>query len=610
VHKPKNVVHVANHIGAMRILGDLASDGTYRAYATVREQDLKSGTSMCDVYLIDSQDKLVALCTDICFKKLEREFFAMLTGSARAVLPKPRSRQIVQTPAASSSLSSDADDSSVFSDASSVASEEIDLAAELFAAVAARSGISVDELRKSAGTTFQDLGVDSQMSISILADFQQATAVELPAAFFSNFPTPADAQMELGSQSMESEEVPVKKPVTRTPTPAATPSRRKSRRPSPTRAGPSEVLLRLVSEALGLEASDLSPSVTFESVGVDSMLSIKIISTFQDETQTELPAAFFSEYPTVAAAREELDGPVDVPAQIERRKTPSPAKKARAPVTMPRQASNESVGQKRLDSAVSRAVLIQGKSRSRAAPLFMTTDGSGTVESYIHLSALPEGRRIYALESPFLETPDVFDLSIEEMASIFIRSIRKIQPEGPYLIGGWSAGSIYAYEVAHHLMRDGQEIAALIILDMRAPSLIPTAIVTTDFVEKLGTFEGINRARDLPEDLSVKEKAHLMATCRALSRYDAPAFPAGRQPRQVVVVWARLGLDNRPDAPKANMLRPGLELGKPLGEMNLEDFQHYFNSWFYGRRDLFGSNGWEEFVGDHVVVHDVDGGEY
>jgi hypothetical protein len=240
----------------------------------------------------------------------------------------------------------------------------------------------------------------------------------------------------------------------------------------------------------------------------------------------------------------------------------------------------------------------------------MTTDGSGTVESYIHLSALPEGRRIYALESPFLETPDVFDLSIEEMASIFIRSIRKIQPEGPYLIGGWSAGSIYAYEVAHHLMRDGQEIAALIILDMRAPSLIPTAIVTTDFVEKLGTFEGINRARDLPEDLSVKEKAHLMATCRALSRYDAPAFPAGRQPRQVVVVWARLGLDNRPDAPKANMLRPGLELGKPLGEMNLEDFQHYFNSWFYGRRDLFGSNGWEEFVGDHVVVHDVDGGEY
>jgi hypothetical protein len=101
-----------------------------------------------------------------------------------------------------------------------------------------------------------------------------------------------------------------------------------------------------------------------------------------------------------------------------------------------------------------------------------------------------------------------------------------------------------------------------------------------------------------------------MATCRALSRYEAPAFPADRQPRQVSVVWARLGLDNRPDAPKANMLRPGLELGKPLSEMDIEDFKHYFNSWFYGRRDQFGSNGWERFVGEHVEVHDVDGGEY
>ncbi|KAF2680034.1 putative polyketide synthase [Lentithecium fluviatile CBS 122367] len=619
VRKPKNEVHIANQIGALRILGDLTSNGPYRAYATIREQDAKSGTSMCDVYLTDSREKLVALCTDICFKKLERDFFAMLTGSARAVLPKPRQkptipRPVQQAQAASSSSSSEADASSVFSDVSSVASEALDLAAELFEAVAGRSGISVAELKKSMGTTFQDLGVDSQMSISILADFQKATAVELPAAFFTNFPTPADAQEELGSQTMEDDDVPVKKQPNRAPSPAAAPVaapvKRKSRRPSPTRARPSSVLFRLVSEALGLDASDLTPSTTFESVGMDSMLSIKIISTFQAETQVELPAAFFTEYPTVAAAREELDGPLDAPTQVERRKSPSPVKKAHAPVTAPVKASSESARQQRIDSAVSRAVLIQGKSRSRAAPLFMTTDGSGTVESYIHLSALPEGRRIYALESPFLETPDVFDLSIEEMASIFIRSIRRIQPQGPYLIGGWSAGSIYAYEVAHRLMREGEDILALIILDMRAPSLIPTAIVTTDFVDKLGTFEGINRARDLPEDLSVKEKAHLMATCRALSRYDAPAFPAGRQPRQASVVWARLGLDNRPDAPKANMLRPGLELGKPLAEMNLEEFQHYFNSWFYGRRDQFGTNGWEEFVGEHVEVYDVDGDHF
>ena len=88
------------------------------------------------------------------------------------------------------------------------------------------------------------------------------------------------------------------------------------------------------------------------------------------------------------------------------------------------------------------------------------------------------------------------------MTSIFVRTIRRIQPHRPYLIGGWSAGSIYAYEVAHCLAREGEPILGLVIIDMRAPSLIPTAIVTPDIVDKLGTFEGINRARDLPSLVS------------------------------------------------------------------------------------------------------------
>jgi hypothetical protein len=99
-----------------------------------------------------------------------------------------------------------------------------------------------------------------------------------------------------------------------------------------------------------------------------------------------------------------------------------------------------------------------------------------------------------------------------------------------------------------------------------------------------------------------------MATCRALSRYDAPKFPKDRQPRQVSVVWAKLGLDNRPDAPVAAMCRPGVEIGKKLNEMVLPEFEVYFNSWFYGRRQTFGTNGWEDLLGDHISVHVVDGG--
>ena len=46
--KSKSEVHIANHIGSIRVLGDVSSTGPYRVYATVREQDGKAGTSMCD----------------------------------------------------------------------------------------------------------------------------------------------------------------------------------------------------------------------------------------------------------------------------------------------------------------------------------------------------------------------------------------------------------------------------------------------------------------------------------------------------------------------------------------------------------------------------------
>lgn len=605
VRKPKNDIYIANHIGSFRVLGDLSSNGPWRAYATVREQDAKAEASLCDVYVTDEQHKLVALCTDICFKKLDRDLFSLLLGSSRARIQKPRAmtsprlmQQPIRTPESSgtSTTASSAPSSSSLSSQS----EADDLAVDLLSVVAARSGISMVDLKTATNTTFTDFGVDSQMSIQILADFQKATAVELPAAFFTNFPTPAAVEKELGMQPLKDIKDPKPK-AKRTP---VTPPEHRNRKQSPAPQRPSKQLFLIVAEALGLEASAFTPSTSFESIGMDSMLSIKALSEFQEKTQIELPAAFFTEHQTVAAAQKELDGLLEEPTR-----SLSPVKKSLAAVIPAAKITSLEPRQHKIETAVSRSVLIQGQSWSRAAPLFMTTDGSGTVESYIHLSALPEGRRIYALESPFLDDPTTFDLSIEEMASIFVRTIRRIQPHGPYLIGGWSAGSIYAYEVAHRLTREGEAILTLVVIDMRAPSLIPTAIVTPDFVDKLGTFEGINRARDLAEDLTVKEKAHLMATCRALSRYDAPAFAPDRRPYQSVVVWARLGLDQREDAPVAAMLRPGLDIGKSLDQMELPDFERYFNSWFYGRREQFGTNGWETLLGDNISVYDVDGGE-
>lgn len=149
--------------------------------------------------------KLIALCTDISFKTLNRDFFSLLLGSVPARSQKSRttaSPKRVQQPIrdAASSDTSTASSSMTSSPSSSSISEVNDLAAELLSVVAAPSGINmqVTDLKKASDTTFTDFGVDSQMSIQIIAGFEKVTAVELSAAFFTNFPTPAAVEKELG----------------------------------------------------------------------------------------------------------------------------------------------------------------------------------------------------------------------------------------------------------------------------------------------------------------------------------------------------------------------------------------------------------------------------
>jgi thioesterase domain-containing protein len=56
--------------------------------------------------------------------------------------------------------------------------------------------------------------------------------------------------------------------------------------------------------------------------------------------------------------------------------------------------------------------------------------------------------------------------SIEGRASSYIEALRKIQPEGPYWLGGWSFGGYVAYEMARQLTLQQQEIKILLLLDI------------------------------------------------------------------------------------------------------------------------------------------------
>src|SRR5215469_15260085 len=55
--------------------------------------------------------------------------------------------------------------------------------------------------------------------------------------------------------------------------------------------------------------------------------------------------------------------------------------------------------------------------------------------------------------------------TIEAMAAAYIQAIRAVQPEGPYLLGGFCAGGLLAYEIAQQLRADGQEVDLLVLID-------------------------------------------------------------------------------------------------------------------------------------------------
>jgi thioesterase domain-containing protein len=49
-----------------------------------------------------------------------------------------------------------------------------------------------------------------------------------------------------------------------------------------------------------------------------------------------------------------------------------------------------------------------------------------------------------------------------------VSAIREIQPGGPYLLGGWSAGGLVAVEMARQLLAAGESIRMLALLDTTA----------------------------------------------------------------------------------------------------------------------------------------------
>lgn len=114
--------------------------------------------------------------------------------------------------------------------------------------------------------------------------------------------------------------------------------------------------------------------------------------------------------------------------------------------------------------------LVRIRPEKEERPFFCVHPVGGAVFCYADLvRALGPGRLFYGLQSSGMHKGETIFTRIEDMAAYYIESLRSVQKEGPYHIGGWSMGGMAAFEMARRLREAGQETAALIMIDSYAP---------------------------------------------------------------------------------------------------------------------------------------------
>ena len=106
------------------------------------------------------------------------------------------------------------------------------------------------------------------------------------------------------------------------------------------------------------------------------------------------------------------------------------------------------------------------KAGTRDPAFFMFPGVSGSVFQLGPVaSALRIPMAIYAIKPRGYDDGQPPCATIPEMAAYSITAIRAVQPQGPYLLAGYSAGGLLALDTARQLSAGGQEVALVVLFD-------------------------------------------------------------------------------------------------------------------------------------------------
>ncbi|HUO17202.1 MAG TPA: thioesterase domain-containing protein, partial [Verrucomicrobiae bacterium] len=109
-------------------------------------------------------------------------------------------------------------------------------------------------------------------------------------------------------------------------------------------------------------------------------------------------------------------------------------------------------------------------------PFFCVHGINGAVVRFRDLAKyLGPDQPFYGLQAHGLGDQNPCHTRTEEMAAHYIQDVRKVQPRGPYFLGGYSFGGAIAFEMALQLAAEGDEGTTVVLFDTNLTSpLVPS----------------------------------------------------------------------------------------------------------------------------------------
>ncbi|HVR95000.1 MAG TPA: thioesterase domain-containing protein, partial [Thermoanaerobaculia bacterium] len=163
----------------------------------------------------------------------------------------------------------------------------------------------------------------------------------------------------------------------------------------------------------------------FFDLGGHSLLALHVLTRVRGQFGLDLPLATLFQAPTVEALALLVDGQAPAPF--------SP-------------------------------VVLLGDGDAAKTPFFCVHGVGGNVFRLMHL-AQRTGRPFYGVQGWAGTEETGYLASVDAMVTRYMEEVRKVQPAGPYLLGGVCVGCMVAFEMARRFEAEGQPVALVALLD-------------------------------------------------------------------------------------------------------------------------------------------------